>query len=647
MKKPDAKEKPRAGSKGLSHIEQYAASEKIFGLLVKSVKGYAIFVMDENGVVMTWNDGAEWIKGYKPEEIIGKNFSIFYPQEAQATDQPAKALDQARKNKTYHEEGWRLRKGGEIFWADVSITALYDNGELIGFAKITHDLTERRQAEERQLELEAQMRGRVKQAEELNTQLITARAALEKQLLQSLFDLMPQLGWTAQPDGRIDFYNRGWYEYTGTTFEEMEGWGWEKLHDPIYLQEVLERWKHSLATATAFEMEFPLKGKNGFYRTFLTRINPIFDESGKLIRWVGINTDIQDQKNAIEAFENSELLELTYDTILVRDLDGKIQFWNNGGQLMYGFSKTEALGRSSHELLKTKFPMPLSEIQNIVLKENRWQGDLVHFTKEGKKVIAASSWALKRDEGGRPIAILEINNDVTAERLRLQQMSELYATVSHELRTPLASIRAALGLIEMSIEDLPADLPPIVTVSKQECDRLTKLINDMLDLSRIDSGMLKMQYRSVSAKDLLTRACSSLQLLADAKDISINLEIHSRAHFDCDEDRIQQVLVNLLSNAIKFSPEGSKVKASFTRQKETIKFEIIDQGPGIKPAAAVKLFDRFFQADQNRQIGSGLGLSISKAIIEHHQGKIGFTNVAQGGANFWFILPKTKDKSTL
>jgi PAS domain S-box-containing protein len=645
---PRATGTPSSRRKGKSRIEQYAESEAVFGLLVKSVKNYAIFVMDENGVVVTWNEGAERIKGYKPDQIIGRNFSVFYPKEAQSANQPAKSLNDARKNGTYQEEGWRVRKDGQKFWAHVSITALYDNDDLIGFAKITHDLSERRLAQKDKELMEAEMVQRARHAEDLNNQLIAAQAALEKQMLQSLFDLMPQLGWTAQPDGSIDFYNKGWYEYTGTSFAEMEGWGWESLHDPINAALIRDRWKHSLATATPFEMEFPLRGKDGNYRTFLTRIDPLFDEAGKLIRWIGIGTDIQDQKNALEAIENSELLELTHDTIMVRDLDGKIQFWNSGGTSMYGFSKTEAIGRISHELLKTEFPIPLEEIQQIVLRENRWQGDLVHFTSDGRKIIAASRWTLKRDERGRPTAIMEINNDVTAERLRLQQMSELYATVSHELRTPLASIRAGLGLIEMSIEEMPAEISPVVVVSKRECDRLTKLINDILDLSKIDSGTLRMQYKSHSAAELLAEAVSPLQYLAQEKNISIETDIRSQENFFCDEDRIQQVLVNLLSNAIKFSPPGSIVTATFTQQKETVKFEIIDCGPGVPQSEVKQLFNRFYQATQtesNDQPGSGLGLSISKAIVEEHFGKIGFKNVPGGGANFWFVLPIRQDNA--
>ena len=123
---------------------------------------------------------------------------------------------------------------------------------------------------------------------------------VEEALFHALFDAMPQLGWTAKPDGFIDYYNSGWYEYTGATYEQMQGWGWESVHDPDHLPRVLAVWKKALAKGQAVEFEFPLKRHDGVFRWFLTRIRPIHDGAGKLIRWVGINTDIQDQKAAQE-----------------------------------------------------------------------------------------------------------------------------------------------------------------------------------------------------------------------------------------------------------------------------------------------------------------------------------------------------------
>lgn len=132
----------------------------------------------------------------------------------------------------------------------------------------------------------------------LEAETAQRRAEANELELKTLIDNLPELAWTARPDGFIDFYNRRWYEYTGTTFEEMQGWGWEKVHDPSLLPVVVERWKHSLATGEPFEMEFTLRGADGIPRWFLTRVSPSRAASGEIVRWVGTNTNIDDIKAA-------------------------------------------------------------------------------------------------------------------------------------------------------------------------------------------------------------------------------------------------------------------------------------------------------------------------------------------------------------
>ena len=130
-----------------------------------------------------------------------------------------------------------------------------------------------------------------------------ARAEASEHGLKTFIDHLPELAWTAQPDGHIDYYNRRWYEYTGTTFEEMQGWGWEKVHDPELLPKVVERWKHSLESGEPFEMEFTLRGADGIARWFLTRVVPSRDAAGKILRWFGTNTNIDEIKSSLALSE--------------------------------------------------------------------------------------------------------------------------------------------------------------------------------------------------------------------------------------------------------------------------------------------------------------------------------------------------------
>jgi PAS domain S-box-containing protein len=124
------------------------------------------------------------------------------------------------------------------------------------------------------------------------------RAELSERAFRTFIDNLPELAWTALPDGHIDYYNRRWYEYTGTTFEEMQGWGWQRVHDPALLPLVVERWKRSLETGEPFEMEFTLRSADGLPRWFLTRVSPMRDANGQVVRWFGTNTDIHELKAA-------------------------------------------------------------------------------------------------------------------------------------------------------------------------------------------------------------------------------------------------------------------------------------------------------------------------------------------------------------
>lgn len=139
-----------------------------------------------------------------------------------------------------------------------------------------------------------------------------ARAEASEETFRTFIDNLPDLAWTALPDGYIDFYNRRWYEYTGTTFAQMQGWGWETVHDPEHLPKVIERWRASISTGEPFEMEFPLIGANKLPRWFLTRVNPLRDKTGKIVRWFGTNTDIDDIRSARALAE--EMAAQSHDT---------------------------------------------------------------------------------------------------------------------------------------------------------------------------------------------------------------------------------------------------------------------------------------------------------------------------------------------
>lgn len=234
-----------------------------------------------------------------------------------------------------------------------------------------------------------------------------------------------------------------------------------------------------------------------------------------------------------------------------------------------------------------------------------------------------------------------IMQDVTERRESERRVREFYSTVSHELRTPLTSIKASLGLVTHGIAgDIPEEAQQLLQIASAECDRLVRLINDILDLRKIEAGKLELKIKTVSPSDLITQAVNSIRATADNRDIEFSVSLHPNCEVECDPDRVLQVLANLLSNAIKYSPDGGTIDVGVLRKPgNVLRFFVSDTGPGIQTEDLPKLFGKFQQLDSSDarpREGSGLGLAISKAIVEQHGGKMGVDTKYGEGSTFWF-----------
>ena len=318
------------------------ASEQMFRTLLDGVKDYAVYMLDREGRVVTWNSGATRINGYQSEEIIGKHVSCFYGASDLERNRPSEALHQAATTGHFEEHGWRVRKDGSTFWANVVITPLHDgNGGLSGYSEVVRDITEHKLKEEALRESEERF--------------------------QTMANGIQQLAWMANADGSIFWYNQRWYDYTGTTLEETGGWTWEKIHDPAFLPNVLDRWKEAIATGTPFDMEFPLRGADGSFHMFLTRVMPVRNSEGRVVRWLGTNTDISDRKKAEEQLAESAVelarqakdlalsrgdleaqtsmlklvLESMGEGLIAADREGHFLLWNDAANALMGREATD------------------------------------------------------------------------------------------------------------------------------------------------------------------------------------------------------------------------------------------------------------------------------------------------------------------
>jgi PAS domain S-box-containing protein len=248
------------------------------------------------------------------------------------------------------------------------------------------------------------------------------------------------------------------------------------------------------------------------------------------------------------------------------------------------------------------------------------------------------------DGEGKIYQICGFTHDITEKKEAERRVSEFYSTVSHELRTPLTSIRAALGLIEGGVTHPDStETVELISIARREADRLIRLINDILDMRKMEAGKLPLKILPLAPHVVVSNTVSAMRTFAQEHDVELVTWIQEERSFIGDYDRVVQVLTNLISNAIKFSPAGSlvnvNVQASFS---ERIRFAVSDEGPGIPPEQYNKLFGIFQQLDQSdsrSRGGTGLGLAISKAIVERLNGVIGFDSELGKGSTFWFELP--------
>jgi PAS domain S-box-containing protein len=327
-------------------------------------------------------------------------------------------------------------------------------------------------------------------------------------------------------------------------------------------------------------------------------------------------------------FRLRSVLDRATDAIFLVSRDGMVRLANDAASRLFGMPIDEFIGQPIASRLAGLHDGS-SEVVAVRADGSRFPGDL----------------SIGGD-GHRANETVYILRDAT-ERNRLAQLkSEFVSTVSHELRTPLTSIRGSLGLV---VAGAAGELPPkarqFLEIAHNNSGRLVHLVNDILDIEKIESGNLEFQRERLPAHDIIEQAIKANQAYADQFGVGFRATATLDDGIDvfADMARIQQVMSNLMSNAAKFSPSGHDVEIAATADRDSVRISVRDHGPGIPASFRHRIFQRFAQADssdQRQKGGTGLGLSITKAIVEHHGGSIGFDTAAGGGTEFWFTLPR-------
>ncbi len=411
-------------------VEALRQNEERFRLLVEGVKDYAIFMLDPEGKVASWNEGAHRIKGYRQQEILGRHFSVFYPDEDLKRGKPGRALEIAREKGTYEEEGWRVRKDGSRFWASVLVTALWDEaGRLRGFAKVTRDVTERRRAEEEIRQLNRSLEDRV---EERTSQLEATIAELEsnqRELRQSeeRFRILVEgvsdyAIFMLGPDGRIVSWNEGAERIQGYGASEVIG----KHPSIFYATEDAERGipEEELRVAAAegrFEEECLRVRKDGTRFLSEVVITALRDEAGNLRGFSQVTRDVTARKEAEEALRASlrrmaDLKAALDEAAMVSTTDqhGKITYVNDKFCEVSKYYMEELLGQDHRILNSGHHPKEFFEdLWGVIAGGGVWRGEIRNKARDGSPYWVGATIVPFLDEAGEPERYFAISSEVT------------------------------------------------------------------------------------------------------------------------------------------------------------------------------------------------------------------------------------------
>jgi PAS domain S-box-containing protein len=368
------------------------------------------------------------------------------------------------------------------------------------------------------------------------------------------------------------------------------------------------------------------------------------------------------EREVMERTQQASLLNLTHDSIFVRDMDFAITYWTRGAQELYGWTPEEAIGKRSHQLLHTTFPEPLDEIRAELLRTGRWEGELKRTKANGTEVVVASRWSLRRDEREQAVAVLETSNDITERKRREEEVRglnqelakrstdletankelESFAhSVSHDLRAPLRHMVGYAELLQKrAFSALDDKSRRYMTMILESAKRMGNLIDDLLAFSRM--GRAETNKTLVNLEQLVREALSEVRQETDGRDIVWRIGALPVCYGD--RSMLRLVLVNLISNAVKFTrqqPQAEiEVGSTGDGNNEVVVF-VRDNGAGFDMKYVNKLFGVFQRLHQTEAFeGTGIGLATVQRVIHRHGGRVRAEGAVDRGATFYFSIPK-------
>lgn len=459
--------------------------------------------------------------------------------------------------------------------------------------------------------------------------------------------------WTARPDGFVDYYNERWYEFSGFERGGSGDQSWMPLIHPSDLEMAKEAWYHSVKTGEDLRLELRFHDrKTNHYVWFLSIARPARNEQGEIIKWYGSCTDIDQQKKTEQ--QVVDILEGLNDSFFSIDANWNLSRINSRMEATTQIKREEAVGKNFF----LTFPMEKDSkywINHHKIMEERVRVQYEEYYEPLDLWTEARGYPTA--DGGIAYLFRDITEEKRAQKklealtLKLQDAvlirDEFLSIASHELRTPVTSLKLQLQMLRKSVDTEKGVIPPIEKLvrmlesSNSQINRLTRLIEGLLDITKMDEGKMSYHFEEV---DLSAVVAETVERYSDdfvRKNQSIKLEVEPGILLKCDSLRIEQVLINLLSNALKYGSDHD-VKVILKKSGDNVALSVEDKGIGIPEDKHEQIFNRFERLVPHTNIsGMGLGLYIAKQIVEAHQGKILLESELSVGSRFTILLPSS------